>query len=191
MTRVIAGRYRGRRLHTPKGSTTRPTSDRTREALFSALEARGLLDDARVLDLYAGSGALGLEAVSRGARSATLVDQDRGAVSAMRRSVSDLGIDGVRIQARDVRGYLAGAASEHDLVLLDPPYDLADEALASVLGRLTGGWLAEGAVVVVERSTRTGAPAWPAGLAPDWDRAYGETAVWVARRSGPPAHTAR
>ena len=183
MTRVIAGMLRGRRIHTPKGSATRPTSDRTREALFSALAARGVLEGARVLDLYAGSGALGVEAVSRGAAGATLVDQDRGAVAAMRRTVADLRLTTVRIQARAVHAYLSGAASEHDLVFLDPPYDLADETLGEVLAALAAGWLAPEAVVVVERSTRSPEPTWPGGLDPAWSRTYGETALWVARPS--------
>src|SRR5690606_15536461 len=98
MTRIIAGTYGGRRIHAPKGARTRPTSDRTREALFSSLTARGVVGGARVLDLYAGSGALGIEAVSRGATEAVLVDQDRSAVAAMRRSISDLGLREVRIE---------------------------------------------------------------------------------------------
>lgn len=182
MTRIIAGMFRGRRIHTPTGPTTRPTSDRIREALFSALAARGVLDGARVLDLYAGSGALGIEAVSRGASAATLVDRDRGAVAAMRRSVADLRLTQVRIQARDVLAYLSGGPSEHDLAFLDPPYDFGDDILAAVLESLAGGWLAEDALVVVERSARSPEPSWPDGLAPEWDRTYGDTAIRVARR---------
>ncbi|MGA8047912.1 MAG: 16S rRNA (guanine(966)-N(2))-methyltransferase RsmD [Dermatophilaceae bacterium] len=185
MTRIIAGMLRGRRLHTPKGSATRPTSDRTREALFSALAARGVIEGARVLDLYAGSGALGIEAVSRGARAAILVDSDRGAVAAMRRSLSDLGLEQVSVRARDVRAYLQGTASEHDLVLVDPPYDLPEATLAGVLEALTVGWLAEDAVVVVERSARSPEPTWPPGLESVQDRRYGETAVWLAQARPP------
>jgi 16S rRNA (guanine966-N2)-methyltransferase len=181
MTRVIAGVLRGRRIHTPGGTATRPTSDRTREAVFSALASRGIVDGARVLDLYAGSGALGIEAVSRGAVAATLVDHDRRALAAMRRTVSDLGLHQVRVQARDVRAYLAGGAREHELVFLDPPYDLGQDALGAVLAGLTHGWLAEDAVVVVERSARSGEPPWPDGLSLEWSRVYGETTIWVAR----------
>lgn len=181
MTRVIAGMLRGRRIHTPKGSATRPTSDRTREALFSALAARGLLEGARVLDLYAGSGALGIEAVSRGALAATLVDQDRGAVAAMRRTVADLGLDRVAVEARDVRGHLRSGGVEHDLVFVDPPYDLPEPVLARVLEELAAGWLAEDAVVVVERSTRSPEPGWPEALEPIQSRVYGETTVWLAQ----------
>lgn len=181
MTRVIAGLLRGRRIHTPKGPATRPTSDRTREALFSALAARGVLDGARVLDLFAGSGALGIEAVSRGAISATLVDQDRGALAAMRRTVEDLHLEQVRVQGREVRAYLAVGGTEHDLVFVDPPYNLGEEPVTAVLSAMTAGWLAHDALVVVERSARTGEPGWPHGLVPDWTRTYGETAIWVAR----------
>ncbi|KAB7746072.1 16S rRNA (guanine(966)-N(2))-methyltransferase RsmD [Nostocoides sp. F2B08] len=185
MTRVIAGMYKGRQIHTPKGSATRPTSDRAREALFSALAARGLIEGATVLDLYAGSGALGIEAVSRGAGVATLVDSDRGAVAAMRRSVSDLGLEHVSIRLRDVSAYLQGAASKHDLVFLDPPYDLPEAALADVLDALTAGWLAADAVVVVERSARSPEPTWPHTLERIQDKRYGETAVWLAEALPP------
>lgn len=180
MTRVIAGSLRGRRIHTPKGSGTRPTSDRTREALFSALVARAAVDGARVLDLYAGSGALGIEAMSRGAHSATLVDQDRGAISAVRRNVAELGLTGVRVQQREVRAYLRDGGTEQDLVFIDPPYDLSEETLAEVLALLATDWLAEEAFVVVERSARSPEPTWPGGLEPLQQRSYGETAIWLA-----------
>lgn len=184
MTRVIAGAYGGRRIVTPKGSATRPTSDRTREALFSSLAARGVIDGARVLDLYAGSGALGIEAISRGAASATLVDQDRGAISAMRRTVADLGLQEVRVQGREVRAYLGGVASEMDLVFIDPPYDLSEESLARVLAALTEGWLADDALVVVERSARSPEPGWPETLERVLAKTYGETAIWLAELVG-------
>lgn len=180
MTRVIAGSYGGRRIVTPKGSATRPTSERTREALFSALVSRGAVEGARVLDLYAGSGALGLEAVSRGAAGAVLVDHDRGAVSAMRRTIADLGVREARVQAREVHAYLGAVASEADLVFIDPPYDLSEGSLAWVLGALGDGWLSEDAVVVVERSARSPEPTWPVGLERVQAKTYGETAIWIA-----------
>lgn len=183
MTRVIAGMYRGRRIHTPKGAGTRPTSDRTREALFSSLVARGAVEGARVLDLYAGSGALGIEAVSRGAAGATLVDHDRGAIAAIRRTVADLGLTQVGIQQREARAYLRGGGGAHDLVLIDPPYDVGEEALAEVLTLLVEDWLAADAVVVVERSARSPEPTWPTGLEPLQQRTYGETAIWLAARA--------
>ncbi|QAY62107.1 16S rRNA (guanine(966)-N(2))-methyltransferase RsmD [Xylanimonas allomyrinae] len=185
MTRIVAGSVGGRTLRVPaKG--TRPTSERTREAIFSRLAHDGVLDGARVLDLYAGSGALGLEAASRGAAHVTLVDSARGAVEVARHNVSALGLGGrVRVVGGDAARHAAGLAATPgdglDLVFLDPPYDLAEDALASVLaGLAVPGVLASGAVVVVERSTRSPEPAWPAGLAPTARKDYGETAVYYA-----------
>ncbi|MBE1874590.1 16S rRNA (guanine(966)-N(2))-methyltransferase RsmD [Myceligenerans sp. TRM 65318] len=170
----------------PKG--TRPTSDRVREAIFSRLDHLDVLDDTRVLDLYAGSGALGLEAASRGARHVTLVDSARGAVAAARANVATLGLAScVRVVAGPVERYTAALAATPpsgatlDLVFLDPPYDLSDDGLAQVLRDLAApGVLAPGAVVVVERSARSPEPAWPDGLTPFGHKAYGETAVYYA-----------
>jgi 16S rRNA (guanine966-N2)-methyltransferase len=194
----------GRTIAVPaKG--TRPTSDRVREAIFSRLEHLGVLDGARVLDLYAGSGALGLEAASRGAVAVTLVDSARPAAEVARRNVAGLGLTGVRVAtetaerfaaslaARGVRPETgaaaratAGTTAALDLVFLDPPYDLDEESLAVVLTHLaTPGVLADGAVVVVERSIRTPEPAWPEGLAPFARKDYGETAVYYAEPSDP------
>jgi len=186
---------------------TRPTSDRVREAIFSRLEHLGVLDGARVLDLYAGSGALGLEAASRGAASVTLVDSARPAADVARKNVAALGLTGVRVATETAERFaaaLAGArpgpgpgatsgpgpasrtAGALDLVFLDPPYDLAEDALAMVLTHLAApGVLADGAVVVVERSTRTPEPAWPDGLAAFARKDYGETAVYYAEPSDP------
>ncbi|QCB93193.1 16S rRNA (guanine(966)-N(2))-methyltransferase RsmD [Cellulomonas shaoxiangyii] len=182
MTRIVAGTAGGRTLVVPaKG--TRPTSERVREALFSRLEHLDAVDGARVLDLYAGSGALGLEAVSRGAAHAVLVDTARVAVDACRRNVRALDLaDRVDVVADTVDRYLArltdGAV---DLVLLDPPYDLAEAALASALAAVAR-CTAPGGVVVVERSTRAPAPTWPAPLTAIDDRRYGETHVWFGER---------
>lgn len=184
MTRIIAGTLGGRRLHTPRGALTRPTSDRTREALFSALDARGVVGGARVLDLFAGSGALGIEALSRGAAAAVLVDRDRGAVSAMKRSLTDLGLRSARVVSRDAAAFLAGPPEPFDLVFLDPPYDLDEEQLGRLLGRLTEGWLADDALVVVERSARSPEPMWPQGLELSRTRTYGETAIHLAELVG-------
>ena len=184
MTRIIAGVAGGRTLRTPPGSGTRPTSDRVREAVFSALEARDAVRGSRVLDLYAGSGALGLEAASRGAASVRLVDSDRRAADVISRNIRDLGLDAVRVTRSTVASFLAAdpdPADAVDLVLVDPPYDLPEDALAAVLDRLTHGWLAPGALLLVERSTRSPEPTWPATLhlatAP---KKYGETTVWLA-----------
>jgi 16S rRNA (guanine966-N2)-methyltransferase len=184
VTRIIAGTAGGRRLETPKGSATRPTSDRVREALFGALDARGVLSGARVLDLYAGSGALGLEAASRGAAQVVLVDSAGAAVLAARRNVAALGMAStVTVVSAPVARYLAGDPPwPADLVLLDPPYPLPEPDLAAVLARLDDpGRLAPGALVVVERSSRGAEPTWPPGLRRDGVRRHGETSLWTAR----------
>ena len=179
MTRIVAGTAGGRRLTVPQGAT-RPTSERVREALFSRLEHQGVVDGARVLDLYAGSGALGLEAASRGAAAVTLVDSAKPAAAACRRNVATLGLRQVDVRATTVRSYLAGEpTTAYDLVLLDPPYDVEEETLDELLGLLVP-WLAPGAVVVVERSRRSAEPTWPPGLAASDDRRYGDTTLWFA-----------
>jgi 16S rRNA (guanine966-N2)-methyltransferase len=187
MTRIIAGTHGGRTLRTPPGSGTRPTSDRVREALFSALDARDAVRGRHVLDLYAGSGALGLEAVSRGARSAVLVESDRRAAATITANVRSLGLDGVQVRPSTVTAALSadpGPGDAAELVLVDPPYDVPEDALAAVLGRLAAGWLAPGGLVVVERSSRSPEPSWPDGLERDGKpRRYGETTVWLAVRA--------
>ncbi|WP_285509973.1 16S rRNA (guanine(966)-N(2))-methyltransferase RsmD [Actinokineospora sp. NBRC 105648] len=185
MTRIVAGAAGGRRLGVPpKG--TRPTADRVREALFSALESAVDLDGARVLDLYAGSGALGFEALSRGAALATLVESDRAAVAVLRRNATVVDLPGVDIRASRVDRVLAvPPGTPYDLVFADPPYALAETELGQVLGALLEqGWVATGSTVVVERSTRSGDPVWPAGLVPERSRKYGETTLHWARVSG-------
>lgn len=182
MTRVVAGTARGRTLVVPRGDATRPTSDRVREALFSRLDHEGVLSGAWVLDLYAGSGALGLEAASRGAAQVWLVESAKAAVDACRRNVAELDLAGVQVVASRVERAVAGAAVHpFDLVLMDPPYPLPEDDLAHVLALLVeGGWLAERAVVVVERSARGVEPSWPPGLERFDERRYGETRVWFA-----------
>jgi len=191
MTRIISGLAGGRRLHTPPGSATRPTSDRVREALFSRLEHLDVLHRAKVLDLYAGSGALGLEAASRGAISVVLVESGWAAVAVMRQNIADLGLPGVSVRADTVeRALLAGPGSDDarcDLVLADPPYDVTEEALGDVLTLLvTHEWLSEEAFVVVERSARSPEPRWPQGLEGAGERRYGDTKMWFADFAGPP-----
>jgi len=184
MTRIISGTAGGRRLQTPPGSSTRPTSDRVREALFSRLEHRGLLEGASVLDLYAGSGALGLEAASRGAAQVLLVESHKAAAKVIRANVGVIGHPGVRVVSDTVERALAAgppAGVRMDLVLLDPPYDVSEEALAAVLAALVEQqWLAPDAFVVVERSTRSPQPTWPEGLELSGEKRYGETAMWFA-----------
>ncbi|MFC7405485.1 16S rRNA (guanine(966)-N(2))-methyltransferase RsmD [Georgenia alba] len=183
MTRIVAGAAGGRTLQVPR-SGTRPTSERVREALFSRLEHLGVVRDAEVLDLYAGSGALGLEAASRGAARVILVESARPAAGLIRRNAASLELDVEVVPAR-VETYLAGPPRPSHLALLDPPYDLDDAALARVLERLAAGWLHPDAVVVVERSRRSPEPAWPAGLSLLDERTYGDTRAWFAEPDAP------
>jgi 16S rRNA (guanine966-N2)-methyltransferase len=192
MTRIISGLAGGRRIYTPPGIGTRPTSDRVREALFSRLEHLDVVSAAHVLDLYAGSGALGLEAASRGAASVLLVESDRAAADVVRRNIAELGLPGVSIGVRAdavERALLSGPASGQarcDLVLMDPPYDVTEEALGDVLALLvTRSWLSDDALVVVERSARSPEPRWPEGLDGAGERRYGETKMWFADFAGP------
>jgi len=184
VTRVVAGAAGGRRLTVPPAGT-RPTSDRAREGLFSSLlSLRGTLAGARVADLYAGSGAVGLEALSRGAAAVLLVESSPKAVSVVRRNVEALGLPGARVVAAPVERLAAAEWEEeaYDIVFLDPPYALGDDCVRSVLADLLAhGWLAPDAVVALERATRGGAFRWPEGYAPLRERRYGEGTIWYAR----------
>ena len=178
MTRVISGSARGRRLAVPDGTATRPTSDRAREGLFSSLLSLVDLEQARVLDLYAGSGALGLEALSRGAASATLVECDPGAVAVLRDNVAQLGLPGAHVVAAPVERWLdVDPEPRYDLALVDPPYELD---VAPVLALLEP-WVADDAVVAVERGTRGPDLVWPDGYEPLRERRYGAATLWYAR----------
>lgn len=159
---------------------TRPTSERVREALFSRLDHLDAVVGARVLDLYAGSGALGLEAASRGARQVVLVEQGRAAAQACKDNVRTLGLPGVTVAAETVETFLRKPGGPVDLVLVDPPYDIAEGDLTAVLAALAEAWLAPGAVVVVERSRRTPAPEWPGRWQVLGERRYGDTVLWFA-----------
>lgn len=173
--RVIAGALGGRRLIAPPGRATRPTSDRVREALFSVL---GEVADARVLDLYAGTGALGIEALSRGAARAVFVENGRPALAALRDNLASLDLGSAsRVVTQPVLRALEGLAAEgpFDLVLLDPPYAALAEA-GRVLAALPGKLAAPGARVVLEHASRD-APPVPAGLSLAFTRAYGDTAI--------------
>ena len=179
VTRIIAGTARGRRLQVPAGVGTRPTADRAREGLFSSLQSLLDLEGARVLDLYAGSGALGLEALSRGAGSATMVEEDPAAVTAIRANIDTLALPGAFVVPQKVETFLANPPEpRYDLVLMDPPYDVDP---APVLEALVP-WLAEEAVVMVERRTRSGELHWPEGLVAERSRRYGEATLWYASR---------
>lgn len=180
----MAGRYGGRRLLTPEGQHTRPTSDRVREALFSALDSQMELEGARVLDLFAGSGAIGLEALSRGAAHALFVEHDARAAKAIRANVSALSASGAKIVTAKVINVLtAGNQGEpYDLAFADPPYPLTEPELEAVLKALAAGdWLAPGAWVVVERSSRSPEPPWVETVTGERGRRYGETTLWYGR----------
>jgi 16S rRNA (guanine966-N2)-methyltransferase len=189
MTRIIAGTAGGRRLAVPAGQGTRPTSDRAREGLFATVTAiRGTMRGAAVLDLYAGSGAVGLEALSRGAADVLMIEADGRAVRAIRDNIAAVGLPGARVVAGRVERALTrgpGDGPPRDVVFADPPYATSDDGVSSVLAALlTFGWLAAGAVVAVERATRSGPTAWPAGYTPDRARRYGEATLWYGRAAG-------
>ncbi|MFJ3945926.1 16S rRNA (guanine(966)-N(2))-methyltransferase RsmD [Streptomyces griseoaurantiacus] len=186
MTRVIAGRAKGRRLSVPPGNGTRPTSDRAREGLFSTWQSLlgGPLDGERVLDLYAGSGAVGLEALSRGAGHVLLVEADARAARTVRENARALGLPGAEVRAGKAEQTVRTAPPPdlYDLVFLDPPYAVGDDALREILLTLrTGGWLAPEALVTVERGTRGGEFRWPDGFDALRSRRYGEGTFWYGR----------
>jgi 16S rRNA (guanine966-N2)-methyltransferase len=188
VTRIVAGLAGGRRLAVPRGAT-RPTSDRARGGLFATVTAmRGSLAGSRVADLYAGSGAVGLEALSRGAAEALLVESDPSAAAVIRANARALGLAGATVATGRVERILAagpGALAPRDLVFADPPYALAGPAVTAMLAALAGrGWLAPGAIVVLERATRSGAPDWPEGYLPDRSRRYGEATLWYGLAAG-------
>ncbi|WP_309081910.1 16S rRNA (guanine(966)-N(2))-methyltransferase RsmD [Zhihengliuella sp.] len=201
MSRIIAGIAGGLALTSVPGTGTRPTTDRVKESVFSRLEHWEAIQDARVLDLFAGSGALGLEAVSRGARRAVLVDSADAAVRTARANAervnkavgagqrggrgsagpaqTERGTTGARAVKGRAPGIIGTLGDVWDLVFLDPPYPVTEEELAEVLESLLPR-LSESAVVVVERSSRSPEPAWPAGLEMIDGKKYGETRIWYA-----------
>ncbi|MFI5984794.1 16S rRNA (guanine(966)-N(2))-methyltransferase RsmD [Streptomyces sp. NPDC051555] len=184
MTRVIAGSAGGRRLVVPPGTGTRPTSDRMREGLFSTWESLHGVGGARVLDLYGGSGAVGLEALSRGAAHTLLVEADAKAAKAIRDNIATLGLPGAEFRAGRAEQIVAAPAvgDPYDIVFLDPPYDVAHDDLAEILLTLrSNAWLTDDALVTVERSTRSGAFPWPDGFEPLRSRRYGEGTLWYGR----------
>jgi 16S rRNA (guanine966-N2)-methyltransferase len=191
MTRIVAGAARGRRLGAPPGQATRPTSDRAREGLFSTLTSlRGSLAGDRFLDLFAGSGAVGLEALSRGAASAVLVEADPRVARLVRSNARTVGLPGAEVVVARAEAYVAAGppAEPCDVAFLDPPYAWPAAGLHALLrALLEGRWLAPGAVCVVERATRDGDFAWPAGYAPERSRRYGEGTLWYGRAADRPA----
>ena len=198
MTRIVGGLWGGRRLLTPDGDTTRPTSEKVRAAMASSLTAAGGLEGARVLDLYAGSGALGLELVSRGAAAAVFVESDRAALAALRANVATLENAASRPGGRpagsaaptltvvpgDVATFVARAAGAgpFDVVVADPPYDLSTDGLLGVLLGLHGaGMLMPHADLILERSKRNGEPVWPEPFEGVRTRKYGDTLLCYGR----------
>ena len=231
MTRVIAGAAGGRRLAVPGGVSTRPTSDRAREGLFGTVVSEiGSLAGKHVLDLYAGSGAIGLEALSRGARDVLMIESDAQAAAVIQANIATVGIEGARVIRDRVERVLArppaalgqaagGSGQEppgapvasvapgapdsrdrqdrYDLVFADPPYAMTVPAVTRMLSLLADGWLADDALVVVERATRSGPVHWPPGYLPGKSRRYGEATFWYgwnggtfARRMGQAPRTA-
>jgi 16S rRNA (guanine966-N2)-methyltransferase len=184
VARVIAGEAGGRRLAVPGGRDTRPTSDRAREGLFATISSMvGSLAGARVLDLYAGSGAVGLEALSRGAEHVLLVEHGARARRVIRENIEAIGLPGAVLATGTVERVLTSGpeGDRYDVVFADPPYALPQAGVSRVLALLTGhGWLAPGALAIVERATRSGPLRWPDGFVPDRARRYGEATFWYA-----------
>ncbi|MFC9985194.1 16S rRNA (guanine(966)-N(2))-methyltransferase RsmD [Microbacterium keratanolyticum] len=188
MTRIISGSAGGVRLDVPSAGT-RPTSDRVRESLFAALESADAIDDARVLDLYAGSGALGLEALSRGALSAELVERGRPAAAVVRKNIDRVlaslraqgtGDRTARVHESAVHAFLQRTTGTFDLVFSDPPYDIDDQAMNADLVALAPH-LAPDALIVIERTRRASTPDFAtAGLEEIRDKTYGDTRIWWA-----------
>ncbi|NUT36297.1 MAG: 16S rRNA (guanine(966)-N(2))-methyltransferase RsmD [Hamadaea sp.] len=199
MTRIVAGVFGGRRLTAPSGQQTRPTSDRVREALFSSLESLygGDLRDLRFADLYAGSGAVGLEALSRGASDAVFVESDPRTAKIVRDNIATLGVTArTQVLTSKVTTAVAGPppGGAFDVIFADPPYAVGEDEVAAVLAGLAeNGWLAPDAVVVVERSRRSPEPSWVQDITGERSRRYGETTLWYGRavlrrpESGEPA----
>jgi len=188
MTRIIGGSAGGRRIATPRGANTRPTSDRVREALFSAIESWcGSLSGLRFLDLYAGSGAVGLEAWSRGAGVVTLVEQDRRTASLISANARALGFSRAHVVASSVATTLIRPPSApYDVAFIDPPYAHPSSSVVADLAALRDhGWLVPGAMVVVERGSRAAEPSWPEGYAASREKKYGETMLWYVHAAHP------
>jgi 16S rRNA (guanine966-N2)-methyltransferase len=187
MTRIIGGSAGGRHIKVPNGENTRPTSDRVREAMFSSIDAElGSIAGLRFLDLYAGSGAVGLEARSRGAGVVTLVEQDRRAVAVIRENAATLGFASLEVVTSTVvRALARPPRAPYDVAFLDPPYaSTGADVLAALTELRRNEWLSVDALVIVERSTRTPDFDWPPGLVGERSRKYGETTLWYGHAAG-------
>lgn len=178
--RIIGGAWRGRKLRFPAGSPIRPTPDRVRETLFNWLGPR--IVGARALDLFAGSGALGLEALSRGAAAVTFVERDAPAVQALRERLRAWGASGAQVVHADALAFLAGAPRLLDCVFLDPPFD--STLLAAVAPRLAAGWLAPGALLYLEHPARAPLPALPGSWQALRDKQAGEVGYHLFQAGG-------
>lgn len=188
MTRIIGGVARGRAIRTPPGDSTRPTADRVREALFSSLESvYGTLHGVSLLDVFAGSGAVGLEAASRGASRVTAVERDRAVSALIASNAKTLGLDQVEVVTAAAAALGdRGSRPAFEVAFLDPPYDVPNETLRETLAGLgEAGWLADEATVVVERSRRNPPWIWPAGFLAVRERRYGDTILWYGRWESP------
>ena len=187
MTRIIGGVAGSLKLGSP-AKVTRPTSDRVRESIFSRLEARDALDGAAVLDLYAGTGALALEAISRGAAMARLVERDGKAAAVclgntklVEKSLKSEDIDAdIKVITKAASAYLSASAEAFDLVFIDPPYEVSNTDIEALLGELK---LNKSATIVIERSSRTDEPNWPAGFELEDTKDYGDTVVYWLRKN--------
>ena len=205
--RIIAGAFKGSRLVSPGGTNTRPTSDRVKESLFSILDGYGVLQAANVLDLFAGSGGLGFEAMSRGAAEVDFVDSAGVSARAIESNAEKLGIDhSARVHSSDVVSFLSNQRAVvsspgrpddvldqdddegriFDLVFMDPPYPLGEDAVTQILGKLSG-FLDMESIVVVERSSRTAEPSMPDGLEIFRSKTFGETAIYLVQLKAEPA----
>ena len=178
MTRVVAGSRGGRRLAVPPGAT-RPTSEKVREAVGSALTALDAIIGVRVLDLYAGSGAVAIELLSRGAADAVLVEQAPKAAATARANIKSVDVKASVIVGDVVKYVSQPATTRFDVVFIDPPYDVPTDAVRNVVRTLIeNGWVATGAVFVVERRFRDGTFTWPDGVTAYRDKRYGDTVVF-------------
>lgn len=184
MTRIVGGLAKGRRLAVPP-QVTRPTSDRAREALFSSLDSRVGIEGVRFLDLFAGSGAVGLEALSRGATAVTLVESDPTAYQVLQANAAAVALPGAQVLHCDAAAYLTrevSPAQPFDVAFADPPYGFDDDRVAGLLQLLAERWLAAGALVVIERSALSAAPRWPDAVEEVQRRRYGAGTLWYGRR---------
>lgn len=190
MGRIIAGRARGHRVAAPSHARTRPTSDLVRESAFNLIAdwagtvgeaADQMLDRFSFLDLYGGTGAVGLEAASRGAGPVVCVEKDRSTAALARENATATGLD-VQVVASSVDAYLAGAPQVFDVVWFDPPYDLPTAVVDAQVAAVVDRWLAPDGLVVVERATRDTPPSWPDSLTDQRTRRYGETTLYLASK---------